>query len=166
MDYLTPIANDIMAIAAVIVVPVAGMLANRMINIANAKFHLQISQDEQAQIVQAVSSGAGVIKAKLATGEINLSNVKIGDPHMDQAANFAFDTLTAAAKAGGVNRDSVAKMILAEVGHALQTDPSVPTIADAPPPPPVVVASTTTVTSDPLSMLNNGTTASVTVTTP
>ena len=125
---LTPIANLVMSVAAATIVPIAGLLVHKGISVAQARLHLQLSAADQAVIDTAVSTGAGLLRAKLVNGTMALPDVSLGNPHVDQAAQFALDVAEKSAWSTGVTRDDLAKRIIGAVGHALGQDPSVPSV--------------------------------------
>ena len=73
---LSPIANLALSMAGMVVVPIAGIVAHRAIDLAQKKLHLQMSIETQRQVEAAIDAGAGVLRAKLANGHITLSDVK------------------------------------------------------------------------------------------
>ena len=157
---LDAIANLTLSVAGMVVVPVATLVAHRLVGLAQKKLHLQVSIETQRQIDAAVTAGAGVIRAKLANGHVTLPDLAVGNPHIDQAAGYALDIAGTAAMSAGVTKDDVAKAIIGAVGHALGDDPSVPSVAavsapvvtppariDAAPPPLPALAAPTRIVS-------------------
>ena len=88
---LDAIANLTLSVAGMVVVPVATLVAHRLVGLAQKKLHLQVSIETQRQIDAAVTAGAGVIRAKLANGHVTLPDLAVGNPHIDQAAGYALD---------------------------------------------------------------------------
>jgi hypothetical protein len=72
-----------------------------------------------------------MIRAKLAAGVVQPIDVKLGNPHVEDAVTAALSIVDASAAAAGVTRQSIANQIVASVGHALGNDPTVPTVAPA-----------------------------------
>ena len=137
---LSPIANLALSMAGMVVVPIAGIVAHRAIDLAQKKLHLQMSIETQRQVEAAIDAGAGVLRAKLANGHITLSDVSFGNSHVDQAAGYALDIAGTAAITANVTKDSVAKAIIGAVGHALGDDPGVQSVLVTPPQPGAPVA--------------------------
>ena len=132
---LSPILNDGVQIAAILVVPLAGILAGCIIQIANARLGLHLTDQENAAVEHAVAVGAGMIRAKLAAGVIAPIDITTGNVHVDAAANAAITIVDASIRASGVTKQSVADQIVGAVGHALGNDPTVPSVPAAGPVP-------------------------------
>ncbi len=129
---LTPLAQFVAGIAAACAVPTAGFLAQRALSVAQTRLHLTLSRQDQAAIQNAVNAGAGIIRAKLASGTVSLSDLTTGNPHIDNAAQFAVNLIDATVDQPTVNRQQVADSIIAMIGHYLGDDPGVPSVAAAP----------------------------------
>ncbi|WP_428485926.1 hypothetical protein [Rhodopila sp.] len=137
---LNPILQFVIGVAAAAIVPVAALLAGRALRLAQARLHLALSARDQAAVMAAVSTGAGLMRARLATGAISLPDVHLGSAAVDQAASVAMNLITTSASASGLTQEDIAQRIVGSLGHALGEDPTVPSIASLPPPPPAAVA--------------------------
>jgi hypothetical protein len=93
-----------------------------------------MSAADEAVIENAVAAGAGVLRAKLATGEMKLPDLSLGNAHVDQAAQTALDVAGAVGAATNLTKDQIAARIVGMVGHALGDDPAVPSVAPVAPP--------------------------------
>ena len=125
----SPLLNDALEVVALVAVPVAGLLVHAAIGVANKRLHLDISAADEASIGTAVQAGAGLLRAKLVSGEMTLPQVTLGSPHVDQAAILAINLAQSAFSASGLTKEGIAARIVAATGHALGEDPQVPSVA-------------------------------------
>lgn len=137
---LSPIVTDAISVVSLVLVPIAGLLANKAISVAEKKFGLQVSQADEAAIDKAVSAGAGMLRAKLATGQMALPEVIFGNKHVEEVAETALDIAGAAGNATNITKAEIAARIVGAVGHALGEDPGVTSVARITPPQPAKVA--------------------------
>lgn len=128
MDF-NPIVSGIGGVFSLVVIPIAGLLVNKAINVAQSKFGLQVSQADVAAVDSAVSAGVGMLRAKLVTGQMALPDVIFGNKHVDEVSQIALDIAGAAANATNITKAEIAGRIVGAVGHALGEDPSVPSVA-------------------------------------
>lgn len=141
---LNPLVNDVFEIAAAVAVPCALMLVRRFALVLESKLNITVTAQDEERLANEVNVGVGVLRAKLASGHMALSDVQLGSTHVDGVAEMVLNSITGLADAAGMNKADIAERIVGELGHVLGEDPSVPSVvvpgtAVAPPPAPVVV---------------------------
>lgn len=127
---LTPIAE----VVGMCAVPIASMLARDAVQLARQRFRLDVSAQTATAIERAANAGAGMLTARLASGQMDLSHVSLGSKHVDDAVTVAMTVAGAAGVEAGITRETLAGMIVGQVGRALGQDPTVPTVPPAKPP--------------------------------
>ena len=137
---VNPILNAALDIVLLVSAPVAVMLARAGIRVLRDKLHLDISAADEAALETAVQTGAGVLRADLATGKITLPDIQLGGPHVERAAQIAMNIAGQVAASSNLTKNDIAARIVASLGHALGDDPQVPSVAPPDPPSPVAVA--------------------------
>ena len=125
---ISPILNDALQIVALLVVPLAAILGSWGMQILSARLGIRLDEKDAAAVQNAVSVGAGMIRAKLAAGTVAPIDLHTGNAHVDDAAEAAMAIVDASVEASGVTRQSIADQIVASVGHALGNDPTVPSV--------------------------------------
>jgi hypothetical protein len=133
---LNPIVQDAFQVVALALLPSILTLAGFGLRQAQARWKFTVSQQLQDAITEEVASivniGIGWGRAKLASGEMQLTHVTTGNPFIDQIATAGLAMLSANARASGISADDLARRIVGGIGHAVGNDPNVPTIALAP----------------------------------
>nr|WP_294550040.1 hypothetical protein [uncultured Rhodopila sp.] len=133
---LNPIVQDAFQVVALALLPSILTLLGFGLRQLQARWKFTVSQQLQdaiaSDIASVVNTGIGWGRAKLASGEMQLTHVTTGNPFIDQIATAGLAMLSANARASGISADDLARRIVGGIGHAVGNDPSVPTIAPAP----------------------------------
>jgi hypothetical protein len=127
------VINGAAAVLAVTLPAIFSMVARRMLKLAETRLQLQVSAQTEAELGVAIDTASGLLRAKLATGQMTLGDLRTGNPHVDAAVTTVLNVADKAVAVSGITKQEVADRVLGAVGHALGEDPTVPSIAVIPP---------------------------------
>jgi hypothetical protein len=122
---LTPIVTPILAVVGSVL---AGVLAI-YIPIGIAAFQkrtgIQLTAQQQATMLGAVQTGAGIIETKLDQGVLNVAHVEVTNPAIVAQAQAAIAAVPIAAASLGMTEAGVARMIVGKVDTLAHAAPMV-----------------------------------------
>lgn len=119
------LASDVAAIGAV---PVAGWLANKAIQVARDRLHIQFSDKQVKAIHDAATTAAGIATAMLASGKLTAAELHTQSPALRELAKDAVNAVPDASSAQGVMIADMTRLVVGRVGQMISADPTVPTI--------------------------------------
>ncbi len=121
---LTPILDVILGIVSPVLTACAVMGVKYLL----AKTKLDLTAQQQATILNAAQTGAGMVTMALSKGAMGLKDVHVGSAQVQAAADYVMTMAPAAAAGLGVTQAGIAQMIVGKVGKAIGEDPTIPTV--------------------------------------
>ena len=126
---LNPLVNAVFDIAASAAVPCAYVLISRFATVLEAKLNVTLDAEDEKALADAVGVGVGLLRAKLASGQMALGDIHLSNPHVDAAATIVVNGASAIAERLDMKKADIAQRIVASLGHMLGDDPTVPSVA-------------------------------------
>lgn len=126
---LAPLISPILGALGLLVASGLTALAGWAINELRKRNILHLTDQQRAQVLGAVQTGAGILVADLARGVTPLERVNISSDQVRALAARAVAAVPEAAAGLGVTEAGAAAMIVGAVGRAIAADPTIPTVA-------------------------------------
>lgn len=124
---LTPITTPLIETAGAIMTLVLARYVPRIIQNLEDRVNIHLTDQQNAALANAVTTGAGVIETKLDQKVMDISHVNIINDHVMEQAKIAIQNLGDVAVTMGLTPLSVANMIVG----AVDTGPRTPTAITA-----------------------------------
>lgn len=125
---LKAILDPMLQLVSLVLIGLAPVFANYVIQILHAKGHIDLTAAQVATVHDAAETAAGVLITQLARGEVQLEHLHVDSPAVIAVAQVALNAVPDAAGKLNVTIPDLAHMIVGRVGHAISSDPTTPTV--------------------------------------
>lgn len=123
---LTPIANELISLAAVAIAAAAGFITRYVIRYLSAKVHLTNSQFEteaSEKLSMAINYGINYamafLKTKIADPESPIRNITFDNVFIDMAAKYVLSSVPDILEHFGITEDRLTDMVLSRLNKTL-----------------------------------------------
>lgn len=120
---LSSVVNPVLEVAIAVVVALVPVFVNRILKLAESRFHVTVSQTAATAVMTAAVNASGAVKALLRSGAMQLSEVNVSNPAVLKAARVAVSLAGDAADQLGLTEEGVAHLIVSHIEHSLPTAP-------------------------------------------
>jgi hypothetical protein len=133
---LDGLVQSALAVVSMVLTGLIAVYVPRALNVFEAKTGVQLTEQQQATVLQAAQTARGILETKLDQGIVHIGQIAFTDPAVVEQANAAIARVPDAAARLGKSVHSLAEIIVGLVDTQSRTAPKV--VAPAPP---VVVSS-------------------------
>jgi len=125
---LSPLITPILGALGLVLAGLLTLIANKAINALQTRNLIHLTAQQQAAVVGAMSTGAGILMARVARGVVPLEHVNVTSAEVANLAREAIARVPDYASALGVTEESAAAMLVGQAGKLIAADPTIPTV--------------------------------------
>ncbi len=130
---LTPIVQPIIALAGAVITGLIAVYVPKAIAAFETRTKIQLTENQRKTIIDAVSTGAGVLETALDKGAVKVEHIDVGTPEVTQQAQKVINAVPNAAAALGLSVADISRMIVGATdtgAHGVTTATTVVTAPD------------------------------------